>query len=90
MPAAAIRSDYVRSSRPFAVARCISDEAGHTMPPAIRVAMRPDGGVNGVAMLRSLMTHPGQMVAFVSATTGFLSAMRSLGRGAAAIVAPSR
>ena len=68
---------------PFAIARCISDEARHAMPPAILVAMRTDGGVDGGAMLRSLLMQPGQVPDVAVTIAGFLRAMRALKRGAA-------
>lgn len=73
---------------PFTVARCISDAADRGMPPAILVAMRPDGRVDGAAMLRSLLARPGQLPALVASIAGFLQALRALRRGASAIVPP--
>ena len=46
---------------PFAIVRCISDEAGHALPPAIAVAMRPDGGLALGAILKSIIRNPGQV-----------------------------
>lgn len=63
---------------PFAILRCVSDEAGHAMPPAIAVAMRPDGGVDGRAMLASIARQPAQIPSLTSAIVGFLRAMRAL------------
>ena len=70
---------------PFAIARCISDPAGRTLPPAIAVAMRPDGGVDVGAVLRSLVAEPAQIAALLATGMGFARAMRSLERGAVAI-----
>jgi hopanoid-associated phosphorylase len=63
---------------PFAILRCVSDAAGHAMPPAISVAMRPDGGVDGRGMLASIAKQPAQIPSLVIAIVGFLRAMRAL------------
>lgn len=68
---------------PFAIVRCVSDGARHLLPHAITVSMRPDGGVDGRAMLRSLAADPGQMADVARTTAGFVTAMRELRRGAA-------
>jgi hopanoid-associated phosphorylase len=68
---------------PFAIARCISDGPDHALPHAITVAMRPDGGLDLSAMLRSLARRPGQVVDIARTTAGFAKAMRQLKRGAA-------
>jgi adenosylhomocysteine nucleosidase len=70
---------------PFAVARCISDGPDHALPHAITVAMRPGGGLDLQAMLRSLATRPGQAADIARTTAGFAKAMRELKRGAARI-----
>ncbi|WP_375395765.1 phosphorylase [uncultured Sphingomonas sp.] len=67
---------------PFAIVRCVSDGARHLLPHAITVSMRPDGGVDGKAMLRSLAARPGQMADIARTTAGFAKAMRELKRGA--------
>jgi len=68
---------------PFAIVRCVSDGARHLLPHAITVSMRPDGGVDGKAMLRSLARRPGQVADVARTTAGFARAMRELKRGAA-------
>jgi hopanoid-associated phosphorylase len=65
---------------PFAILRCVSDEANQAMPPAISVAMLPDGGVNGRAMLASIARQPAQVPSLISSIVGFLRAMRALKR----------
>lgn len=70
-------------SLPFAIVRCVSDGARHLLPHAITVSMRPDGGVDGQAMLRSLARRPGQVADVARTTAGFAKAMRELKRGAA-------
>lgn len=67
---------------PFAIVRCISDGARHLLPHAITVSMRPDGGVDGKAMLRSLAARPGQTADVARTAAGFARAMRELKRGA--------
>ena len=70
---------------PFAIARCISDSARHLLPHAITVSMRPDGGLDGKAMLRSLAARPGQVTDLARTTAGFVKAMAALRRGAVKI-----
>lgn len=70
---------------PFAIVRCVSDGARHLLPHAITVSMRPDGGVDTGAMLRSLAARPGQVGDVARTTAGFARAMRALRRGARAI-----
>jgi hopanoid-associated phosphorylase len=43
---------------PFAVLRVISDDARHVLPPAVLVAMKPDGGIAIGRVLGSLLRHP--------------------------------
>ncbi|MGI4733522.1 MAG: phosphorylase [Janthinobacterium lividum] len=66
----------------FAIVRCVSDGARHLLPHAITVSMRPDGGVDGAAMLRSVARRPGQIADIARTTAGFARAMRELKRGA--------
>ena len=70
---------------PFAIARCVSDGARHLLPHAITVSMRPDGGVDGKAMLRSIAARPGQLADIARTTAGFAKAMAELKRGAVRI-----
>ena len=70
---------------PFAIVRCISDGARHLLPHAITVSMRPDGGVDGKAMLRSIVARPGQAADIARTTAGFAKAMGELKRGAVRI-----
>ena len=70
---------------PFAIVRCVSDSARHLLPHAITVSMRPDGGVDAGAMLRSLAGRPQQLPDVARTTAGFAKAMGQLKRGAAAI-----
>jgi adenosylhomocysteine nucleosidase len=70
---------------PFAIVRCISDEARHVLPPAIAHAMRPDGGVDGWAMLSSVLREPQQLADLARTIGGFMRAMAALKQGAALI-----
>lgn len=67
---------------PFAIVRCVSDGARHLLPHAITVSMRPDGGVNLRAMLRSLAVSPRQVADVTRTARGFAKAMRALEIGA--------
>lgn len=65
---------------PFAAARVVSDGAQHTLPPAARVGMKPDGGMDLAAVLRSLLASPGQLPALIrtglEAERGFRALLR--------------
>ena len=67
---------------PFAIVRCVSDGARHMLPHAITVSMRPDGGIDGKAMLRSLASRPRQATDVARTAAGFAKAIRELKRGA--------
>ena len=69
----------------FAILRCVSDGARHLLPHAITVSMRPDGGVDAAAVLRSLASRPGQVADVARTSAGFARAMRELRRGAAMV-----
>ena len=61
---------------PFAVLRCISDEADSALPPAIAVAMKPDGGLALGAIIKSILRKPLQMPDLLTALAGFNRASR--------------
>lgn len=67
---------------PFAVLRCVSDEAAAALPPAISVAMKPGGGLALGAVLGSIARRPGQVPHLVRTVAGFNRAYRALGEGA--------
>jgi adenosylhomocysteine nucleosidase len=67
---------------PFAIARIVSDEVDHLLPPAITVSMRPDGGFDRAAMRRSLARDPAQMADVVQTMIQFLIGFRGLRAGA--------
>lgn len=67
---------------PFAVLRCVSDEAAATLPPAIAVAMKPGGGLALGAILGSIVRQPGQLPHLFRTVAGFHRAYDALGEGA--------
>lgn len=67
-----------RHRLPFAVARVVSDAADRTLPPAALVGMRPDGGVDLPAVLRSLLGNPLQLPALIRTGLEAERAFRSL------------
>jgi adenosylhomocysteine nucleosidase len=70
-----------RHGLPFAAARVICDAAHRTLPPAARVGMRADGGVDLPAVLRSLLLSPWQLPALIRIGVEAETAFRALFRG---------
>jgi uridine phosphorylase len=70
----------------FAVLRCISDEAGADLPPAIAVAMAPGGGLNGLRIAGSILRRPGQVPALLRTTARFKRAFDVLEAGGARVM----
>lgn len=70
-----------RHRLPFAAARVVCDPAHRTLPPAARVAMRPDGRVDFLAVMRSLLAHPAQLPAVIQTGRDAEQAFGSLLRG---------
>lgn len=70
-----------RHRLPFVVARVISDAADRTLPPAARVGMRADGGIDLPAVLRSLLADPLQLPALIRTGLEAERAFRALLRG---------
>ena len=50
---------------PLAGLRVISDDAGHVLPPAALVAMKPDGGIALGRVLGSLLRRPQQLPSLI-------------------------
>ena len=69
-----------RVGRPFAALRVISDPAERALPPAALVGMRPDGGVNPLAVLASLLRDPGQLPDLARVAVEARTAMQVLKR----------
>lgn len=67
---------------PFAILRCISDVAQLQLPPAVDVAMGPEGQVAMGAVMRSIIDEPGQIPALANTVYGFAKAYRVLIRTA--------
>lgn len=63
---------------PLAVLRVISDDAGHVLPPAALVAMKPDGGIALGRILWSVMKKPAQVPALVRTGRASSKAFREL------------
>ena len=72
---------------PFAVLRCISDEAGHALPPAIAVAMRPDGRLALASIFKSIVRNPAQLPEISRTMLHFMRAFAALRQGARAVPA---
>jgi hopanoid-associated phosphorylase len=70
-----------RHRLPFVTARVISDPAGQSLPPATYVGMKPDGAMDIIAVLRSLLSHPRQLPALIGVAFDAERAFTSLLRG---------
>lgn len=70
-----------RHRLPFAAARVICDPAHRTLPPAARVGMRADGRVDVMAVLRSLVSAPGQLPDLIRTAFDAERAFKALLRG---------
>jgi hopanoid-associated phosphorylase len=70
-----------RHGLPFAAARVVCDPAHRTLPPAARVAMKPDGRVDLLAVMGSLLAHPAQLPALIVTGRDAEQAFGSLLRG---------
>jgi adenosylhomocysteine nucleosidase len=67
-----------RHGLPFAVLRVIADPAERDIPPAALAGMRSDGGIDGLAVLASLLKHPGQLLALLRLAADTRRAMAAL------------
>ena len=76
--AAAMAADH---GLPFAAFRVVADAAERNLPPAACEALRPDGKISGVAVLRSLARTPGQIPALARTAIDARIALRALSRG---------
>ena len=70
---------------PFAIVRIVSDEAGHLLPHAITVCMKPDGSLDTIAMLKSLVADPRQIPDVTRTIAHFARGFRGLKEGAVRI-----
>jgi adenosylhomocysteine nucleosidase len=69
---------------PFAILRCVSDTSETGLPPAVAVAMRPNGALAPGAVLMSVLRQPGQLPALVRTGIGFCRAFAHMKVAAAA------
>jgi adenosylhomocysteine nucleosidase len=74
-----------RAGVPFAILRCISDEASSALPPAIEVAMKPDGGLALSAILGSILRNPLQIPDLVRTSLCFNRAYLDMQAGVQAL-----
>lgn len=63
---------------PFAILRVISDPHDRTLPPAALVAMKADGSIDYDAIVRSLVSHPQQILNLLYAARDSAIAFRAL------------
>jgi hopanoid-associated phosphorylase len=77
---------------PFVAIRTISDAADRALPPAALTAMRPDGGLDVVAIARSILMRPGQIPDLIrtgrESELAFKALFRCLGRVGPALAFP--
>lgn len=65
---------------PFAVLRVISDPAWRSLPPAVTLGIRPDGGMNIGGVARAVAADPMQIPALIRAGLDARAAFRALFR----------
>lgn len=54
-----------QAHRPFACVRVIADPAGHVVPPLALRGLRPDGSLDRGAVIRGVLSQPGQLPALI-------------------------
>ena len=69
-----------RHGLPFGAIRVISDGADRALPPVAGTAMRPDGSVDVLGVMRSLARDPGQIPGLIATARDAAVAFRSLRR----------
>lgn len=69
-----------RHALPFAALRVISDAADHALPAVAGAAMRPDGSVDVLGVLKGLARDPGQLPALLATARDAGRAFRALRR----------
>jgi hypothetical protein len=70
-----------RLGLPFAAARVISDAADRTLPPAVKVGMRADGGMALGPVLAATARDPRQLVSLIRTGLEARRAFRALADG---------
>jgi adenosylhomocysteine nucleosidase len=63
---------------PFVVVRAICDSAETDLPPAALIALNPSGGIEPIAVLRSLLRGPGQIRGLLTLARDAAQARRKL------------
>jgi adenosylhomocysteine nucleosidase len=71
--------------RPFVAVRAICDPVERGLPPAARIGMRADGGVNVAGVLGSLIARPRQLPELLRVALDARIAMAALARAAEAV-----
>ncbi|MFM9973383.1 MAG: hypothetical protein ACKVON_02260 [Beijerinckiaceae bacterium] len=71
---------------PLLVLRAISDRADQTLPPLASVAIAPDGRLAPLAIIRSLLSRPGQLLLLPALARGSRSAHGALAKACTRIV----
>ena len=70
-----------RHGLPFAAARAISDAADRALPRAAQAGMRPDGGMDVLAVIAALARRPWELPALIRTGVEAEAAFRALLRG---------
>ena len=65
---------------PFAILRAVADPAGRSLPPLAAKGVRPDGRIDGVAVIGGLLRSPGQIAGLGAAALDAQAAFRALTR----------
>jgi hypothetical protein len=73
----------LRLGLPFAAARVISDAANRSLPPAVKLGMRPDGGMALWPVLGDLARDPRQLPRLIRTGLEAERAFRALERAGA-------
>jgi hypothetical protein len=66
---------------PFAILRAVADPAERSLPSLALKAVRPDGGINTMAVIGELVRSPGQFAGLGAAALDAQAAFRALNRG---------
>ena len=66
---------------PFAALRAIADPSARSLPPAALVALRADGSIDALAVLRQLAHQPRQLSGLLRIAFDTQKALSALGRG---------
>lgn len=64
--------------RPFAVLRAVADPAERNLPHAAMVALKPDGSLDALALLRSIARRPGQIPGLIAVGRDAAAARKAL------------